>query len=49
MVDSITGGCYDFFDNRKEIEVAFFMSTMTDVSGTVELTGKGKMPKGWNA
>ena len=46
MVDSITGGCYDFFDNRKEIEVAFFMSMMTDVSGTAELTGKGKMPKG---
>ena len=45
MVDSITGGCFYFFFKRKEIEVAFFMSSFMDVSGTDELTGKGEMPK----
>ena len=35
--------------NRNEIEVAFFISTMLDVSGTDEDIGKEKMPKGYDA
>jgi len=31
---------------KGRIEVAFFKSMMADVSGTVELIRKGKMPKG---
>ena len=38
-----------FLNIETEIEVAFFMSKMTDVSGTKELIRKGKMPKGESA
>lgn len=32
--------------NLKGIEVAFFISNFSDVTGTVEEKGKGKTPKG---
>lgn len=35
-----------FLNIETEIEVAFFISKMTDVPGTEELIRKGKMPKG---
>lgn len=39
-------GVMIFLNIETEIEVAFFISRMTDVSGTEELIRKGKMPKG---
>jgi hypothetical protein len=36
-------------NTETRIEVAFFMSRVTDVSGTEEIIRKGKMPKGQNA
>ena len=34
---------------KKKIEVAFFISRLTDVTGTEESRGKGKTPKGYGA
>ena len=39
-------GVMIFLNTETEIEVAFFMSMMADVSGTEEIIRKGKMPKG---
>mgnify|MGYP005793777085 CR=1 FL=1 len=42
-------GVMIFLNIETEIEVAFFISRVTDVPGTGELIRKGKMPKGQSA